>query len=106
MEETVALQGRIRTTAAEAVREAVFADFGLAVASEAMFSPELANGTVTQTLPDWSLPPIDLWAVFPSRRRATAKARAFVAFVETTMDRSQQMRALKPALVRYAPTTA
>jgi DNA-binding transcriptional LysR family regulator len=89
MEETVALQGRIRTTAAEAVREAVFADFGLAVASEAMFGPELANGTVTQTLPDWSLPPIDLWAVFPSGRRATAKARAFVAFVETTVDRSQ-----------------
>ncbi len=86
--ETIALQGRIRTTAAEAVREAVLADLGLAVASEAMFGPELANGTVVQALADWVLPSIDVWAIFPSGRRTTAKARAFVAFVESCMNTS------------------
>lgn len=85
-EETVALQGRIRSTAAEAVREAVLADLGLAVASEVMFAPELANGTVMEALKNWMLPPIDVWAIFPSGRRATAKGRAFVAFVESCMN--------------------
>jgi DNA-binding transcriptional LysR family regulator len=33
-------------------------------------------------LPDWRLPSLDIWAVFPSGRRASAKARAFAAFVE------------------------
>lgn len=28
------------------------------------------------------LPPIDLWAVFPSGRRASAKARAFISFIQ------------------------
>jgi len=33
-------------------------------------------------LTDWELPGIDLWAVFPSGRMVSAKARAFVAWVE------------------------
>jgi hypothetical protein len=28
------------------------------------------------------LPPMDLWAVFPSGRRASAKARAFINFLQ------------------------
>jgi DNA-binding transcriptional LysR family regulator len=30
----------------------------------------------------WTLPPIDLWAVFPTGRRASAKARTFASFIE------------------------
>jgi hypothetical protein len=33
-------------------------------------------------LADWRLPSIDIWAVFPTGRRASAKARAFATFVE------------------------
>jgi hypothetical protein len=47
-----------------------------------MFAPELANGTVQAVLTDWTLPPIDLWAVFPSGLVTTMKASAFVMFVE------------------------
>jgi DNA-binding transcriptional LysR family regulator len=78
----VTLSGRISVNAAEGMRTAVFAHMGLAVASEWMFAPELADGTVQAVLTDWMLPPIDLWAVFPSGRMATTKARAFVKFVE------------------------
>jgi DNA-binding transcriptional LysR family regulator len=46
-----------------------------------MFAPELANGDVQRLLPDWTLPTIDLWAVYPSGRLASAKARAFADFV-------------------------
>jgi DNA-binding transcriptional LysR family regulator len=55
---------------------------GLAIASAWMFSPELASGAVRAVLTDWSLPPIDLWAVYPTGRMPSAKARAFAAFVE------------------------
>ncbi|CAG9240903.1 LysR family transcriptional regulator [Paraburkholderia caribensis] len=79
---TVTLSGRISVNAAEGMRTAVLGHMGLAVASEWMFAPELAIGTVQAVLTDWTLPPIDLWAVFPSGRMATTKARAFVAFVE------------------------
>ena len=81
-ETAITLKGRVRVTAAEGVREAVFSDLGLTVSSEWMFAPELKSGAVTTVLEDWSLPPIDLWAVFPTGRRASAKARAFVTFVE------------------------
>jgi DNA-binding transcriptional LysR family regulator len=79
---SVAVRGRLRVSAAEGIRAAVLADMGLAVASDWMFAPELVSGAVQRVLPDWSLPPIDLWAVFPTGRLASAKARAFAAFVE------------------------
>jgi hypothetical protein len=31
------------------------------------------------------LPPVDLWAVYPAGRVATAKARTFVSFVENLL---------------------
>lgn len=81
-ENTVTMKGRIRLTAAEGVREAVFAGMGLAVASEWMFAPEIATGRVLRVLKEWQLPPVDLWAVFPTGRSANAKARAFANFIE------------------------
>ena len=82
---SVAVHGRLRVSAAEGQRAAVLADMGLAVASDWMFAPELASGAVRRVLPDWSLPPIDLWAVFPTGRMASAKARQFAGFVEAVM---------------------
>jgi DNA-binding transcriptional LysR family regulator len=79
------LKGRVRVSAAEGVREAVFANLGLTVSSEWMFAPELASGKVRSVLQDWQLPPIDLWAVFPTRRKASAKARAFAEFIEAQL---------------------
>ena len=81
----VAVSGRVRVNAAEGVRAAVMGGMGLAIASEWMFSPELRDGSVCQVLKDWSLPPMDLWAVSPAGRMTSAKARAFVDFVESTL---------------------
>lgn len=82
---TVTVQGRLRTNAAEGVREGVLADMGLAIASEWMFAPELASGAVVPVLTDWSLPAVDLWTVFPSGRQMSAKARAFAQFIEAEL---------------------
>ena len=83
--QTIRLKDSLRITAAEGVREAVFAGMGLCVTSEWMFHPEIAQGRVRRVLADWSLPGLDLWAVFPSGRQASAKARAFAQFVATSL---------------------
>lgn len=85
---SVSVRGRARFSAAEGIRTAVLADMGLTIASEWMFTPELADGRVQAVLSDWSLPDIDLWAVFPSGRMATAKARAFAEFVEAAVNQA------------------
>lgn len=86
-EVSVAVHGRVRFSAAEGLRAAVLADMGLTVASEWMFTEELARGTVRRLLPEWRLPPIDLWAVYPSGRLASAKARQFASYVQAIMAR-------------------
>jgi DNA-binding transcriptional LysR family regulator len=84
----VTVSGRVRVSAAEGMRTAVLNGMGLAVASRWMFSPELASGKVEAVLTDWTLPALDLWAVFPSGRLVTARARAFVEFVEEALARA------------------
>ena len=82
-EASVTVNGRLRVSAAEGAREAVFAGLGLSIGgSEWMFTPELKSGAVKVVLADWSLPPGELWAAFPTGRQASAKARAFVGFME------------------------
>jgi len=82
---SVVVSGRMRVTAAEGLRAAVCAHMGLAVASDWMFAPEIASGEVVRVLTDWALPELDLWAVFPTGRMASAKARAFADFVQATL---------------------
>src|SRR5258708_6985899 len=85
-EAAVAVQSRLRVTAAEGVRAAVLANIGLTIASEWMFSPELRSGAVRAVLSEWSLPPLDLWGVLPTGPAAPAKARAFVDFFARTFN--------------------
>jgi DNA-binding transcriptional LysR family regulator len=84
-EMSISVHGRVRVSAAEGLRAAVLADIGLAIASDWMFAPEIESGVVRRVLSDWSLPPIDLWAVFPTGRMASAKARLFASFVEAAL---------------------
>jgi DNA-binding transcriptional LysR family regulator len=78
----IKLSGRVRISATEGLRAAVFASVGLTIVSEFAFSPELKTGEVVTALDDWTLPTVGLSAVYPTGRMATAKARAFVSFVE------------------------
>ena len=63
----------------------MLAGLGFAIASEWLFAPELNSGAVQAVLTDWLLPRVDLWALFPTGRQASAKARAFASFVESQM---------------------
>lgn len=78
----VVVHGRLRVSSSEGLRAGVLAHHGLAMAADWMFTPDLLSGEVKALLTDWQLPPRELWAVFPTGRMASAKARAFVEFVE------------------------
>jgi DNA-binding transcriptional LysR family regulator len=82
---SVAVKGRLRVSSAEGLRAAVLADIGLTISSTWMFAPELVNGAVLPLLNTWKLPSIDLWAIFPTGRLASAKARALVDFVKDAL---------------------
>lgn len=84
-DQSVIISGRIRVNAAEGLREAVLAHQGLTMASQWMFAPELASGLVREVMTEWALPNQDLWAVFPTGRMASAKARAFVDYVQEVL---------------------
>ena len=81
-ETSVYLRTRLKLSAAEGVREAVLAGQGFAIASRWMFTPELKSGEVVSILEEWTLPPMDLWVIYPSGRLTSAKARAFIKWFE------------------------
>lgn len=81
-EQVVRPQTRLTCSAAEGVREAVFAGLGLTVASRWMIGDGLDRGALQALLPEWRLPHIELWGVFPAGRLPSAKARAFLAWVQ------------------------
>jgi len=92
-EASISLGGRVRLSTTVGVRECVLADLGLTIASEWMFAPELKAKTVKAVLADWSLPPVEAWAIFPAGRQTSAKARTFASFIKSQMlnrDRFQQ----------------
>jgi DNA-binding transcriptional LysR family regulator len=93
VETSVNLNGRVHLNTTVGVRECVLADLGLVIASEWVFAPELKAKTVKAVLADWSLPPVEAWAIFPAGRKVSAKARAFASFIESHLlnrDRFQQ----------------
>jgi DNA-binding transcriptional LysR family regulator len=100
---SVVVTGRVRVNAAEGVRAAVLADMGVAIACEWMFAPELASGAVKQAPADWELPGIDLCAVFPSGRMVSAKALAFVAWVEEMLGALDTAASLNEHARRHLP---
>jgi DNA-binding transcriptional LysR family regulator len=81
-EKSVRIQRRLTLSAAEGVRAAVIAGQGFAISPRWMFAPELESGDVVSVLDQWTLPPMDLWVIYPSGRLTSTKARTFVKWVE------------------------
>ncbi|WP_421762476.1 LysR substrate-binding domain-containing protein [Devosia sp.] len=74
---------------ADGLRSAVLAGLGLAASSGWLFSSELASGQVRRVMQDWALPPLELSAVFPTGRLASAKARTFTTYIEQVLQNAR-----------------
>jgi DNA-binding transcriptional LysR family regulator len=55
---------------------------GIAASSDLFATPFVKKGDLVRVLPEWDLPTVTGWAVFPGRRLMPAKTRAFLDMME------------------------
>ena len=58
---------------------------GIAALPKFFADPALRSGELRSVLPEWSLPSITAWAVFPGRRLMPVKTRAFIDMLVATL---------------------
>jgi DNA-binding transcriptional LysR family regulator len=83
--ELVRMSQRLRVSALEGVREAVFAGLGFAIVSEWAASDAIAAHRAHARLETYRLPSVDLWAIYPSGRQPATRARLFVEHVRAKL---------------------
>jgi DNA-binding transcriptional LysR family regulator len=68
---------------------------GITMLSDHFAEPYVRSGELMQVLADWSLPPVNAWAVFPGRRLMPARTRVFLDAMQTEFSgpRCQQKQA-------------
>ena len=69
---------RIAVNESNAYMAAALAGLGVSQMVTFMAVPHLANGTLVQILPDWAIPSIPIYVVYPPNRHLSAKVRSFV----------------------------
>jgi DNA-binding transcriptional LysR family regulator len=77
--------GRVTVATHEAATAAAAAGLGVSVNSTWGCRSELATGALVRLLSDWSLPSVDLHAVFPPSRDPSPAARAFVDYLAAAL---------------------
>lgn len=65
---------------------------GITAVSDQYVLNDLKSGTLVRVLPDWRLPEVDGWAVFPGRRLMPAKTRVFLDALEASFDSDCQVK--------------
>ncbi|HEX3637966.1 MAG TPA: LysR family transcriptional regulator [Paraburkholderia sp.] len=80
--ETVKVHGVLSSNDGEATLVWALDGQGILMRSEWDATSYLQSGRLKQLLPDWSLPPADIYAVYPERLNLTAKVTAFIEFLE------------------------
>lgn len=70
------------------LRTLAIAGAGIALMPDYMIGPAVGEQQLTRIMPNWSSPPIDIHALFPSHRGATPKVRAFLDFLVKRLDRT------------------
>ena len=70
--------GRVTVNSPELLMRMALNGAGISVVTDAIALPHLGRGELIQVLPDWHLPPVSAWAVFPGRRLMPARTRVFL----------------------------
>ena len=70
--------GRATTNSPELLMRMALTGAGITVVTDHFALPYLRRGELVQVLPDWHLPAVSAWAVFPGRRLMPARTRVFL----------------------------
>ena len=76
------LPARLAANSPDLLARIACAGAGIAASSNLFAEESLARGELVRVLPEWSLPEVTGWAVFPGRRLMPAKTRAFLDMME------------------------
>ena len=56
---------------------------GVAIIPDYMCEHELANGELTQLLPNWGMPEVGVYALYPKHRLNVPKVKEFLNFIQS-----------------------
>ena len=74
--------GRATANSPDLLLRLARAGAGIAVAWHHFAEPYVRSGELVPVLPDWQMPAVDAWAVFPGRRLMPARTRVFLDAIE------------------------
>ena len=80
-QETVKVRGGLSSNDGETATAWALDGHGILVRSRWEVAAALDDGRLRTVLPDWQLPPADIYLVFPTRSQLAAKTRALVDFL-------------------------
>jgi len=78
---SVDVQGRMHTNSGPGALASALAGLGIAMASTVMFQAEVASGQLVPLLPNYTLEPVEVHALFPAGRRPSTKVRVLVDYL-------------------------
>lgn len=79
-EHAVTVRGNLQANTGIALRSAALAGLGIATTSSFIVHEDMRRGDLLRVLPDFTLKPRDLYAIYPQNRHMSPKVRAFVDF--------------------------
>lgn len=77
----VGVLGYFSANDATALLAAALAGGGIAMLPTYLVNPMLASGALRQVLPEWSMPSLTIYAIYPSRRQLPPSVRALLDFL-------------------------
>jgi len=85
---SVDVQGRIYSDSGPGVFASAMAGLGIAMASHVMCAAEIKSGRLVRLLPEYTMEPVEVHAIFPSGPHPSAKVRAFVDYLASELKKS------------------
>ena len=77
----VSVSSQLSANEATALLRAAVAGGGIALQPTYLANPHIADGSLTVVLPDWKLPDMTIYALYPSRKHLSPAVRAFLDFL-------------------------
>lgn len=74
------------------LKQAAVDKLGVAIIPTYMCKKELKQGKLVTILPDWGLPPVDVYAIYPKYRSKIKKVRIFLDFLTETFSKKLKDR--------------
>lgn len=88
----ISVSGRMQANVADAIRVAAIDGLGLVMLASYVVGRDIEKGKLKAVLENYTLPPLDIHAVYPHRKYLSAKVRRFLDFLQEWLGPQVTMR--------------